>query len=328
MKVSVLYIKEQGAYVKKRSKRIVVEKNSKTILEIPFMKVDSIVVFGNIQITTQLMRDLFERGIDITYMTRYGRYIGSGKSAVSKNIFLKLAQYDRYKDENYRLKTMKKIIKTKASNQISMIRKFNWKNSNIDFKENIKRMEDISKKIDGKNSRSGLMGSEGAISAEYFRVFKYMLKGNMNFEKRTRRPARDEINALLNLGYTFLTNEISSLLEASSFEVCLGFFHGVQYGRKSLALDIVEEFRQPVTDNFVLNIVNKGIVTEHDFESSDEGVFLTEESFGKFCIEYRKYLEGNIRNDITFSELFKRQVNNLRKAIMNGKIYNPYRMVL
>jgi len=323
-----LYLKEQGAFIKKRSKCVVVEKNSKTLLEIPFIKVDGIVIYGNIQVTTQLINDLLDRGIDIVYMTRNGRYKGALRSAISMNTFLRMAQHDRYREEDYRLMIMKEIVKAKANNQICILRKCNWHNSSVDFKDNINAMEIMLKKANDKITRAGLMGIEGAISAEYFKVFKYMLKKGMHFEKRTRRPARDPVNALLNLGYTFITNEIASLLEAAYFEVGLGFFHGVQYGRKSLALDIVEEFRQPVIDNFVLNIINKGIINESDFEISNEGVVLVEESFGKFCTEYRKYMTANTVNKISYEELFKKQIGLLKESIMNARVYKPYRMVV
>ena len=59
---------------------------------------------------------------------------------------------------------------------------------------------------------------------------------------------------MISLGYTFLTKEICSALESESFETYLGFLHGIRYGRKSLALDIVEEFRQPVIDRMVLRL--------------------------------------------------------------------------
>jgi CRISPR-associated protein Cas1 len=170
------------------------------------------------------------------------------------------------------------------------------------------------------------MGIEGAISAEYFKAFRKILKTELEFEKRTRRPAKDPVNALLNLGYTFLTNEISSLLESMSFETCLGFLHGVQYGRKSLALDMVEEFRQPVIDKFILNILNKKVFKKVDFEETDKGFILSEDAFGKFCIEYQRYITKRDKDGMNFEEVFKNQINLLKESIMKNKVYKPYRM--
>ena len=81
------------------------------------------------------------------------------------------------------------------------------------------------------------------------------------FNERNRRPTRDPVNVILSLGYTFLTREVCSVPEAESFEPCLGFLHGIRYGRNSLALDLVEEFRQPVVDRLVLMLFNKQVLS-------------------------------------------------------------------
>ncbi len=82
--------------------------------------------------------------------------------------------------------------------------------------------------------------------------------------------------------------KICTALDSESFETYFGFLHGIRYGRKSLALDIVEEFQQPVADRFVLQMFNKRIIHIYDFEFLDNGgVYLTEDGFRKFCLEYK-----------------------------------------
>lgn len=115
----------------------------------------------------------------------------------------------------------------------------------------------------------------------YFSVFSHMLKSNVKFETRNRRPPKDPINVILSLGYTFLTKEVESVLALHSFEMYIGFLHGIRYGRKSLALDLVEEFRQPVVDRLVLRLFNKRILNEYDFETQEGRVLLLEEGFRK-----------------------------------------------
>ncbi len=72
-------------------------------------------------------------------------------------------------------------------------------------------------------------------------------------------------NSSLSLGYVMLTNEIGAMLEAQGFDPCVGYLHGIRYGRKSLALDVVEPFRQPVIDRLTLRLLNKRQVSETDF---------------------------------------------------------------
>ena len=73
--MSVLYIKEQGAYVQKAGERIVVTKNAKTLLDLPVIHIDNIALIGNVQITAQALHMLMEKGIDVSYFSFSGRYL-------------------------------------------------------------------------------------------------------------------------------------------------------------------------------------------------------------------------------------------------------------
>lgn len=74
--MAVLYIKEQGAMLQKRSERIVVTKAGKTLLEIPVINIENIAVIGNVQVTAQALHMLLENGIDVNYFTFSGKYLG------------------------------------------------------------------------------------------------------------------------------------------------------------------------------------------------------------------------------------------------------------
>ena len=118
-----------------------------------------------------------------------------------------------------------------------------------------------------------------------------------------------------------------SLLEAESFEPYLGFLHGIRHGRKSLALDLVEEFRQPVIDRLVLLLFNKQMISMYDFEDGEDGrVILNEEGYRKFCFEYERWMNGQIKTskEPSFRSCFKKQVASFRKMIQVGEKYVPY----
>ena len=104
----------------------------------------------------------------------------------------------------------------------------------------------------------------------------------------------------------------------------LGFLHGIRYGRKSLPLDIVEEFRQPVIDRFVITLCNKSMINKYDFEQEEERIILNESGFQKFCREYEKYISG--AGGINYRSLIRKQVQNLKAAVMEKREYVPYRM--
>lgn len=149
---------------------------------------------------------------------------------------------------------------------------------------------------------------------------------NRSVNCRNRRPPRDPINVIISLGYTFLTKEICSALEAESFEPYLGFLHGIRYGRKSLALDIVEEFRQPVIDRMALKMFNKRMLSKYDFENGEDRVILNTDGFRKFCTEYEKWMTGKGSGEDAsgFRRIIRRQVGSLKQFIQKGTLYVPF----
>ncbi len=324
--MTVIYIKEQGSSLRRRGEQIVVTKGSQTLLEFPIHHVDSIVVLGNVQITSQVLAKLLENGVDISYFSLGGKYIGHTLSENSKNIFLRFAQYEAYHKEEKRLEMAKRIVENKVCNQISLIKSFHWEREEYDYRKDVAQMQEILRSLPEKRNSHEVMGIEGMCSNIYFCCFRHMLKNGGVFEKRIRRPPRDSVNAMLSLTYTFLTKDMEMLLEGASFELCLGFLHGIRYGRKSLALDMIEEWRQPVADRLVLKLFNKRMLTEYDFqEDTGEGVFLNEDGFRKFCKEYERWMaEPNFSNK-SWRLLMKQQVGVLKKSLEEEVGYVPFR---
>lgn len=170
------------------------------------------------------------------------------------------------------------------------------------------------------------MGVEGMCSNIYFNSFREMLKCNITFEGRNRRPPRDPVNSLLSLTYTFLTKDMCLIIDNESFESYLGFLHGIRYGRKSLALDLVEEWRQPIGDRLVLKLLNKRMLSEDDFREGDErGIYLNENGFRKFCSEYGKTMSGKGTEGTNYRLLMKKQTWKWREALKEGGVYEPYK---
>ena len=323
--VAVLYIREQGALLCRRSERLLVTKVGKVLLDQPLITVESISVFGNIQVTAQMLAMLLQRGIDISYFTLYGKYLGHTAPDRSKNIFLRMIQYDIYQNEERRLHYARTIVRNKITNQIRLIESHRYADA-FPWREDVSEMQRHLAALDQKQTAGEILGIEGICSNIYFHSYGAMFKSSVRFEKRTRRPPKDPINVILSLAYTFLTREVSSVLEAESFEVCLGFLHGIRYGRKSLALDIVEEFRQPVVDRLVLKLFNKRMLSEYDFEEDDfDQITLNEEGFHRFCSAYEKWMNGtDPEAGEHFRSRIRQQAAELKRSLKQSYMYQPY----
>lgn len=323
--MSVIYVKEQGSYIRKSGEKIEIIKQNQRLLSFPVWNIDGVSIIGNVQISTQALIYLMENGIDVSIFSYSGHYIGQARADSSKNIFLRFAQYDAYQDMNVRLHMAKLLINNKIENQMSLMRNYRYKD---DFspKNEMEKMQKLKAKLVTCETSNEILGVEGMCSNLYFSCFGHMINCNLSFKGRNRRPPKDPINVILSLGYTFLTREVCAALEAESFEVYLGFLHGIRYGRKSLALDIVEEFRQPVVDRFTITCFNKRILNEFDFDMEGNQVVLNEEGFKKFCMRFERWMQAEgSSTDKSFRQIIKKQASVLKKAIQNRQEYHPYR---
>ena len=218
--MAVIYIKEQGTLVQKNGGRIVVSKNAQPLLEFPISNIDGIALMGNVQVTAQALHFLLQQGIDISHYTYSGQYLGQTAAESSKNIFLRFSQYELYNNEKKRLDFARTIVSNKIGNQLNIIENHRWEDYPQwrDDAEQIRRLKD---KVSDAETANELLGIEGMSSNIYFRSFGHMFHCDFEFRGRNRRPPKDPINVIISLGYTFLTKEICSALEAESFELCV-----------------------------------------------------------------------------------------------------------
>jgi len=325
--MATLYVTEQGCKLRKASRRLIVEKEGTTLAEVPLFQVDRVVILGAVQISTQAMTLLLDGGIDVSFLSVNGRLRGRLVSSDSKNVFLRLAQHDRARSEAFKLRTAKGIIRAKIRNQRTLLYRYQRNHPDTaDFAPEVATISALCDDLEQKGTIAALMGVEGAGTGAYFRAFGRMMTGEFRFEGRTRHPPLDPVNALLSLGYAMVTNELASLLEANGFDPFIGFLHGLQYGRRSLPLDLVEEFRHPVVDTLTLSLLNKRQFTADDFIRGEGGAYvLTKEAFKRYLASYEEQLSMPRGDEAQgYRMIFRAQVEKLEKAVMNDAQYEPY----
>jgi len=328
--MSTLYLLEQGAKLLKEQKKLVVEKDDKVLLEIPEFKIDRVLLFGNIQITTQAIKFLLESGIETAFFNIYGKLIGRLSPIESKNVLLRISQYEASKDENFKLQIAKTIVEGKIKNSKVMLQRYQRNHPDeVDFTEPLKNLDSCLDELPNKTKVSTVVGLEGRASAIYFEAFGKMFRKDIQFTIRTRRPPQDPVNSLLSLGYTLITNEMFSLTSAIGFDPYIGFLHGVDYGRPSLALDLIEEFRHAIVDRLTLELINKEILTQDDFEEKEGGIYLKEEPRKKYFAQYEKrmltsFQDEETKEEINFRKMSLKQAQIFAKTIQERVSYKPF----
>lgn len=328
--MATIYLTEQGSKLSKTSKRLVIEKEGQTLLEIPEFKVERVLIFGNVQITTQAMAFLLDNGIEVSFLPLYGKYRGRLSPVESKNAQLRIRQYQKHLDNEFKVSLAKAIVHAKLHTGRELLMRYARNHPEIDFSQDKIQMEACISQIEHKQSVNSVMGVEGAAASVYFEALGKMLRKELRFEKRQRRPPKDPVNALLSLGYTLIGNEMHSMICAVGFDPYIGFFHGIDYGRPSLALDLIEPFRHAIIDRFTLYLVNNHILSEKDFEDTgEEGVLLNDDARKRYFAEYEKYMTKEGESNLSdakkgFRDLFKIQAHNLHDAIMGTHEFSSY----
>ena len=270
----IVVVQTPGAVVGLRSGQIVVSTKSETLGKFPVEQVRALYLYGAIQLTAQASIGLLEKNIDVAYFSPAGRFLGLLRGLPASGVEARLGQYRLFREPGIRLTLAKEIIRAKIHNQRVLLQR-NGEASEADLTK-LARLRDSTSDAADTNE---LLGIEGAAAALYFGSFSTMLGEAMPFafDKRNRRPPRDPVNALLSLGYSILSKELTGVCHAVGLDPFLGFYHQPRYGRPALALDLMEEFRPLIADSVAISLVNRGEVRHSDFIHSASGVFLNEQ---------------------------------------------------
>lgn len=326
-----LYLTEQGAVLRKTGDRLIAEKDGTELLEIECFKLDTIFLFGNVHVTTPALTELLDHGIELALLTLGGRLKGQLTPPKAKNVLLRMAQYQKSQDPLVVLPLARAFIDGKVRNALALLTRQHRNYPERGFAPYREELDRLRGSIATAEALDSLRGFEGTAARSYFAGFALACRTELAFEGRRRRPPTDPINALLSFGYTLVGAELASLLDAMGYDPYIGFYHQLDYGRPSLALDLLEEFRVPAVDRLVLNLANLRTLQAGDFVTDEEsgGLRLDRKSLGKFFRAYETHLNKEYTDKImgaatTLRKAFRQQAERLAAHLTRGESYAPF----
>ena len=289
--LNTLYVLSEDAYVSLNGETVEIEFPERASQRIPLHTLENIVVFSYKGASPALMGKCEDYGIPICFFTPRGKYLASIGAAVKGNVYLRRTQY-RYADmEERSLEISRNMILGKIHNAKKVLLRVNRDHPmQVDTDKlsmAIDRLDEHLQQTRKVNNKDSLRGIEGSAAVEYFGVFNELVlrqKAGFEFIERSRRPPLDRINAMLSFAYSLLANECASALLCVGLDPYVGFFHADRPGRKSLALDLMEEFRSIYADRFVLTLINNQVIKEENFEIQDAGAVLFKDDAKKLFV--------------------------------------------
>ena len=292
--LNVLFVTLSDVYVTLDTENVVVKKDNEILLRVPLLNLEQIVLFNYYGATPQLLGECARRKISVSFLSEYGKYLGTFYGEANGNVLLRREQY-RVADDSRSLNYARNFIFGKLYNQKWVIerglRDYSLRiNSELLTKQSGYIGKQL-KQISNVSSIEELRALEGNAAHYYFSSFAELILQNKEFfvfVNRNRRPPTDAVNAMLSFSYTLLASDCRHALEVVGLDSYVGFLHMDRPGRASLALDLMEELRPHFSDRFVLSLINRNEIKESDFEIQGSGaVLLSSDARKKFLSSWQ-----------------------------------------
>lgn len=301
--LNTLYVTSEDLFLAYSNENVVVKRGEELVTRLPLLNLEGIVTFSYFGATPALMGECAKRGIQLSFMTPNGRFLARVNGMTQGNVLLRREQYRMADSEERSCLIARNLITGKTFNcrwvLERALRDHALRMDQGQLKAASEALQVINQQIRSATDLDSLRGLEGKAAAEYFAVFDQMIlnqKMDFSFDDRSRRPPRDNVNAMLSFAYTLLANDCASALEAVGLDAYVGFLHRDRPGRKSLALDLEEELRAPFADRLVLTLINNRTVQDKHFERQESGTVLLNDTGRRLFL---KYWQEKKRDEIT-----------------------------
>ncbi|NJP64807.1 type I-C CRISPR-associated endonuclease Cas1c [Streptomyces spiramenti] len=276
--LNTLYVQTQGIELRLEEDSVRIrhpDQPGRRIL--PLRRVNAIVVYGHVTLSTELLTRCAQDGRTVTWMSRTGRYLGRLDGAVRGNVLLRHAQHQAHDDTETRVAIARQVVAAKVRNSrwiILRAARDATPTPQTAMRARANELAQALTKIPDAADIDALMGYEGNAARLHFEALRHALRpddGIPPFERRERRPPTDPVNAALSFTYGLLRSLVHGATEQVGLDPYVGYLHGIRPGKPSLALDLMEEFRAPLADRLVLSLFNRRQLRAEHFDALPGG---------------------------------------------------------
>ncbi len=297
---------------------------------IPVEVVDQINIFGNVTLASNVLQTLSQHKLKASFFDRYGNMIGTffpENTKSSSNILIK--QCEKYIDETIRIDTARKMEIAGLHNIRANLRYYNKKHKGV-FDESIKVIGQYIDGINKADSVEEMLLLEAKAREKYYSMFNYILDNeDFVFTKRTKRPPKDAINALISFGNTLVYNHFLHLLWKKGIDPRFGVIHHSNKRSFSLNLDFADIYKPIIVDRIIFTIVNRRLLTANsDFREYKDGISLNRQGKIEFLKLYEEKLNSKITVDdqmISYRKQMELEVQSYKNFLLEDGKYKPYK---
>lgn len=294
-----LVINTYGSYLRKSGNCFLVKRDDRSF-EVAVGKVNSILITTAAYITTDAIKLAVDNNIDIVFLDSHGDPYGRvWHPKLGSTTQIRRRQLEIY-DGSEGLNLAKEWGLEKLENQIGLLARLKKaraeRGSDLDgYIGEIEQSRDQMKRLQGTIDlrRQDMLGLEGKASRAYFEALSSIMPERYRFAGRSRNPAKDEFNALLNYGYGILYSLVEKGCIIAGLDPYVGFLHTDSYNKRSLVFDIIEMFRIYV-DEPIVHLFTRRMVKEAFFEPLEQGIGLSKDGKAALIEAINRSLEETI----------------------------------
>lgn len=276
----------------------ITDRDGELVKEIPLANIESLSLLGGVQVSTQALHVLGDRGVPVAFLSGAGRLVAMLDPLDSVSALVRKAQVLRLERPDAPLALARALIAAKIANQRTLLQR-NHASLPEGAANELARQADRASRADSVES---VRGHEGQAAAVYFQHFGGMFKGDLGKEfdanGRQRRPPPDPINACISMAYSMLTHECVAALRLARLEPSIGAYHVSKPGRPALALDLMEPFRPLVADSVAVAAFNRGELGDGHFQRTAAGCALTDAGRKAFFGAYGRRMDTAVTHPI------------------------------
>lgn len=274
-----LVINTYGSYLQKNGDCFKV-KTDDNVFEVSCKKVSSILISTAAYITTDAIKMAMENNIDIVFIDEFGDPYGRvWHPKLGSTTLIRRRQLEIAETEDGLMLALE-WVKSKFNNQIELLKRLRQTrpHRSAEITSYIEKLEKVSEGLNNLGGtidecRSTIMGIEGSGGRIYFEALSSLMPDRFKFDGRSRNPAKDEFNALLNYAYGVLYSLVEKACIIAGLDPYVGFIHTDHYNKKSLVFDLIENYRI-WADEVVVNLfAGRKVKVEH-FEAIPNGFTL------------------------------------------------------
>lgn len=287
--MTTLYVDKKGLSAYLDGNAIVFRDKTQRVGTVPIAPLDRVFFRGEVMVDTRLLSHLGEKGVGVLILSGREHRPTLFHPRVYKDACRRMLQYRCRQNMSFRLHISRKILSQKFTSSILFLRTLAQKDPNKSYF--LKKSEDKINRnllvLESVGNLEALRGLEGTTAKIYFEALAYWLPDSLGFRERNRRPPRDPFNAVLSLGYTMLTSEVSLACQMHGLDPYVPFLHELSYGRESLSCDLVEPFRSAI-DEFSVGLFESKALTKEMFTNETNGCFMGKEARSVLYPAYEK----------------------------------------